>query len=54
MFFHHRDFGNEQVVTELTDLICDGLYAYGMALPVTCMQLFYEGKTPTVLFVHMG
>ena len=54
MFFHHQDFDNERGVTELTDLIWDGLYAYGMALLVTCMQLFYEGKTPTVLFVHMG
>ena len=47
MFFHHQDLDNERVVTKLTDLI-------GMALLVTCMQLFYEGKTPTVLFVHMG
>ena len=47
MFFHHQNFDNERVVTKLTDLI-------GMALLVTCMQLFYEGKTPTVLFVHMG
>ena len=47
MSFHHQDFDHERVVPELTDLI-------GMALLVTCMQLFYEGKTPTVLFVHMG